>query len=287
MTSNLPSADFQSWLGRSMTTEDEITAFPINALAAVLDREPAGAHVGITVPPLWHWLYFLPLHRPGDIRHDGHARGGDFMPPIPLPRRMWAGSKFIWNQDNPLRVGDKARRISRIDAITPKTGKTGELVFVKVVHEYHNEEGLCFTNEHNSAFRGAAKPGETSSTPVAADTIADWRRELTPDALLLFRYSALAFNSHRIHYDYPYATQQEKYPTLLVQGPLIATLLMDLLHRNAPHARILSLDFKAVRPTFMGRPVQLRGQSDGSAVRLWASDDEGQLTMSANVVLAA
>lgn len=274
--------ELEGWVGRSSTVHDEITAFPLNALAATLDRDDAPAIAGTPVPPLWHWLYFLPTYRPHQIRHDGHAHGGELMPPIALPRRVWAGSKFTWNVENPLRVGDKTTRISRIASITPKAGKTGELVFVTVVHEFHNAAGLSFVNEHHSAFRGAAKPGASTSDPIAADTDAAWHRELVPDSVLLFRYSALMFNSHRIHYDWPYASREEGYPTLLVQGPLVATLLLDLLRRNAPDAAVRSLEFKAVRPSFVDTRLHLRGQPDGNKVRLWASDDTGRLTMTAS-----
>jgi 3-methylfumaryl-CoA hydratase len=277
-----PPEELDAWLGRTSTVHDEITAFPLNALAATLDRDDAPAVAGTPVPPLWHWLYFLPTYRPHQIRHDGHAHGGEFMPPIPLPRRVWAGSRFTWDTDNPLRVGDRAKRTSRIDAIMPKSGKTGELVFVKVIHEYHNGAGLSFTNEHHSAFRGAARPDAPTSDPIAAASDAAWHREWVPDPVLLFRYSALMFNSHRIHYDWPYATREEGYPTLLVQGPLIATLLMDLLRRNAPHAAVRSLEFKAVHPSFVDRALRLRGQPDGEKVRLWASDNEDRLTMTAS-----
>ena len=272
--------EFDSWLGRSVTAHDEITAFPVNALAATLDRDMPLAEAGAPVPPLWHWLYFLNIFRPGQMRRDGHLQGGDFMPPIPLPRRVWAGSKFFWNQNNPLCVGDRATRVSRIDSITQKEGKSGELVFVKLVHEYHNAQGLAFTNEHLSAFRGEPKT-EVKAAPAMAGAEASWQRVMVPDAPLLFRYSALMFNAHRIHYDTPYAVNEEKYPAILVQGPLLATLLMDLLHREAPQARVKSLDFKAVRSAFVDLPLTLRGQPEGQQVRLWAADEEGRLVMSA------
>jgi len=279
--------DLTAWLGRTSSVHDEITAFPLNALAATLDRDDPPAVVGTPVPPLWHWLYFLRTHRPARMRRDGHPQGGDFMPPIALPRRVWAGSKFRWSADNPLRVGDKASRISRISAITPKSGSSGELVFVTVDHEFHNAAGLAFTNEHYSAFRGEAKPEKAAaSAHIAAATDAIWHRELVPDSILLFRYSALMFNAHRIHYDWPYATCEEGYPAPLVQGPLIATLLVDLLHRNAPRAVLRGLEFKAVRPSFVDRPLHLRGQPDGDKIRLWAADDQGRLTMSASADIA-
>src|SRR5689334_6261188 len=149
--------ELAAWVGRTQTVQDEITAFPLNALAGTLDTGDPRAVSGTPLPPLWHWLYFLPVHRPGELRHDGHAHGGEFMPPIALPRRVWAGSKFVWNIDNPMRVGDKVTRHSRIASITPKEGSSGKLVFVRVVHEFHNATGLSLTNEHNSAFREAPK----------------------------------------------------------------------------------------------------------------------------------
>ncbi|CAN7346668.1 FAS1-like dehydratase domain-containing protein [Variovorax sp. LjRoot178] len=226
-------------------------------------------------------MYFLAIYRPGEMRRDGHPQGGDFMPPIPLPRRVWAGSNFTWNADNPLRVGDRATRISRIDSITRKEGKSGELVFVKLVHEFHNANGLAFSNEHLSAFRGDPKGGDAKAEPALAERASAWHRELVPDTPLLFRYSALMFNSHRIHYDSPYAIKEERYPAILVQGPLLATLLLDLLRRNSPNATVRSLDFKAVRSAFVDRPLHLRGQPEGNQVRLWAADDQGRLVMSA------
>jgi 3-methylfumaryl-CoA hydratase len=273
--------DFDTWIGRTRTAHDEITAFPINALAATLDREDPFAVAGTPVPPLWHWTYFLAIYRPGEMRRDGHPQGGEFMPPIPLPRRVWAGSKFTWNADNRLCVGDRATRVSRIDSITRKEGKSGELVFVKLVHDYHNANGLCFTNEHLSAFRGEPKDGAAKPEPAVMEQSSSWHRVLVPDAPLLFRYSALMFNSHRIHYDAPYAIEEEKYPAILVQGPLLATLLLDLLRRNAPAAVVRGLEFKAVRSAFVNRPLHLRGEPEGNNVRLWAADDEGRLVMSA------
>jgi 3-methylfumaryl-CoA hydratase len=275
------STELDAWLGRTLTAEDDITAFPLNALACTLDRQDALAVAGTPVPALWHWLYFLPVYPPHKIRHDGHVQGGEFMPPIALPRRVWAGSKFTWNVASPLRVGDRATRISRIAAITPKEGSSGKLVFVTVVHEFHNDSGLALTNEHHSAFREAPKGEPAKSEPVAADTEAAWHRSLVPDSVLLFRYSALMFNSHRIHCDHPYATGEEGYPALLLQGLLIATLLMDLLRRNVPEAAVRELELKAVRPSFVGRRLHLRGKPIGNKVRLWAADEEGLLTMTA------
>ena len=277
----LNDADMKDWLSRTATASDVITAFPLNALAATLDRDDPKATAGFPVPPLWHWMYFLPIFRSADTRADGHGRGGEFMPPIDMPRRVWAGSRFVWNADNPLKVGDPAKRISRIGSITPKRGKSGDMVFVKVIHEFHNDKGLCITNEHNAAFLGPAEPGKGPAPGTRVESSTKWHRTLTPDAVFLFRYSALTFNSHRIHFDWPYATRTEGYPTLLVHGPVQAILLADLMERNAPGAVIESLEFRAVRNAYVDRPLHLRGNPEGNTVNLWAADDEGMVTMSA------
>ena len=279
--------DYQDWIGKSITATDEITAFPLSALSATLGRSDPPAERGTVVPPLWHLLYFLPKYRPDETRHDGHAIGGEFTPPIKLPRRMWAGSRFEWNNANPLRVGDSATRISRIASITPKTGKSGELIFVKLVHEFSNAAGLSFVNEHTSVYRSAARPGDSSASSKDAPALleAHWQRELTPDEVLLFRYSALTFNAHRIHYDWKYATEKEGYPTVLVQGPLIATLLLDLLRRECPGVAVRSLEFRAVRPMFADSLMRLNGRQDGNEVSLWSQNESGSLAMNAKAEL--
>ncbi|NMM13529.1 MAG: acyl-CoA dehydrogenase [Rhodoferax sp.] len=287
-------ANLQRWVGKTETLSDDITAAPLRALSATLDRDDALPMPGTAVPPLWHWLYFLPQHRQSELGPDGHAKRGGFLPPVPLPRRMWAGGRLQWLPDNPLRVGDAAQRISRIESVRHKAGRTGDLLFVLVQHEVHNANGLALTEEHDIVYR-AAPQAPTLSTgvsslplPVPAETGAAWQREIVPDDVLLFRYSALTFNGHRIHYDRRYVTEVEGYPGLIVHGPLIATLLVDLVRRHVPGAFIKSFSFKAVRPTFDLHPFRLNGQpsADGKTVRLWAEDHEGWLTMQGSAELA-
>ncbi|MEO5659731.1 MAG: MaoC family dehydratase N-terminal domain-containing protein [Polaromonas sp.] len=281
-------AHLQSWIGKSQTLSDDIAAAPVRALSATLDREDPAPLPGTALPPLWHWLYFLPQARQSELGPDGHARRGGFLPPVPLPRRMWAGGRLQWSQNNPLVVGDAARRISRIESVTHKAGRSGDLLFVLVKHEIHNGKGLALAEEHDIVYRAAAQPGDPVPAPLAAERGAAWQREIVPDDVLLFRYSALTFNGHRIHYDRRYVTEVEGYPGLIVHGPLIATLLVDLLRRHAPDAFIQSFDFKAVRPTFDLHPFRINGQpsEDGKTVRLWAEDHEGWLTMQATAELA-
>jgi 3-methylfumaryl-CoA hydratase len=269
------------WVGRTETLADDITAAPVRALAATLDRDDPPPQPGTPLPPLWHWLYFLPAHPAREIGEDGHAKRGGFLPPVPLPRRMWAGGRLAWETGNPLRVGDAARRTSRIASVKHKAGRSGDLVFVTVVHELHNAHGLALAEEHDIVYRDAPQPGDPVPAPVAADRGAPWQRDLVPDDVLLFRYSALTFNGHRIHYDRRYVTEVEGYPGLVVHGPLIATLLLDLLRRHTDRP-VRRFEFKAVRPAFDGRALSVNGRPEGGRVALWARDHEGSLTMQAS-----
>ncbi|MBS0452532.1 MAG: MaoC family dehydratase N-terminal domain-containing protein [Proteobacteria bacterium] len=277
----------QSWIGRSETVEDTITRTPVVALTATLDHPPAPVAEGTELPPLWHWLYFLPMHRQSEIGADGHAKRGGFLPPVPLPRRMWAGSQFEFRA--PIRVGDRVARTSTIDKVTAKEGRTGKLVFVKVRHEVRCNGAAqpALVEFHDIVYREAQGPNDVAPPPQAAPAEAAWRRQIVPDDVLLFRYSALTFNGHRIHYDRRYVTEVEGYPGLIVHGPLIATLLLDLLRRQMPDAQLATFTFKAVRPTFDLNAFHVSGQpaADGKTIRLWASDHEGRLTMDATAVL--
>jgi len=280
--------DITAWVGRSETVHDTITATPVTALTATLDHptaDLAALPAGMPLHPLWHWLYFLPMHRQSDIGADGHAKRGGFLPPVPLPRRMWAGSQFEFR--SPVRVGDAVARTSTITDVTQKVGRTGKLVFVKVRHDLrcNGAANPAIVEFHDIVYREARQPTDVDPPPVAAPIGAAWQRSIVPDDVLLFRYSALTFNGHRIHYDRKYVTEVEGYPGLIVHGPLIATLLMDLLRRHAPDAEVISFRFKAVRPTFDLHPFKVNGQRDGNTVRLWAQDHEGWLTMDAVATL--
>ena len=178
--------------------------------------------------------------------------------------------------------------MSRIESVTHKAGRTGDLLFVLVKHEVHNVWGLALTEEHDIVYRAAARSGDPAPPPVAAEEGAAWQREITPDDVMLFRYSALTFNGHRIHYDRKYVTEVEGYPGLIVHGPLIATLLVDLVRRQLPGGFIKRFEFKAVRPIFDLHPFRLNGQpsADGKRVKLWAEDHEGWLAMQATAELA-
>ena len=194
---------------------------PLRSTATIRRRPRATA-----IAPLRHWLYFLPLYRRSEVGPDGHALRGGFLPPVPLPRRMWAGGRLEFRR--PVRVGDAIERTSTIVKVDAKEGRTGALVFVLVRHEIGAAGEVAIVEEHDIVYREAPRAGEPPPAKKAAPANPDWRRDVVPDDVLLFRYSALTFNGHRIHYDRRYVTEVEGYPGLIVHGPLIATLLADL-----------------------------------------------------------
>jgi 3-methylfumaryl-CoA hydratase len=279
-------AHLREWIGKTEALSDQITPTPMAALAAALDIEAAPPQAGDAVPPLWHWVYFLEIHRQSQLGPDGHAQLGGFLPPVGLPRRMWASGRLEFPR--PLRVGETYSRTSRMVDVQHKQGRSGNLVFVLVRHEISNAEGIAVTEEQDLVYRENAKPGEPPPAPRSAPPGATWERTIRPDDVLLFRYSALTFNGHRIHYDRKFATETEGYPGLVVHGPLIATLLLDLLRRNVPKAQVARFEFRAVNPLFDVAPFTLHGkpETDGKTVSLWATGPNDALAMTASATLA-
>lgn len=274
-------ATYRQWIGRGETREDFAAPFPPHALIQTFDTGDSRLKTGDTLPPLWHWLYFLDTTPRSKLSPDGLPGRGDFMPPVMLPRRMWAGSRFTFH-DAPLKLGDTLRRDSAIAAIEGKSGSTGEMVFVTVRHRISGAAGLAVEEEIDGVYREAAKPGEVQKAGRPAPTDPTWSKTIKPDPVLLFRFSALTFNPHRIHYDQPYATTTEGYPGLIVHGPLIATLLLDLLRRNKPGVEVKRYGFRAMRPLFDTAPFTTCGLPDGNTAKLWTRDAEGAVTMEAN-----
>lgn len=275
----------QTWHGRSMTVTDTITAAPLRHLSALLDREDPD--LGQTnLPPLWHWLFFLPSTKQRELGADGHALRGGFLPPVPFPKRMWAGGRLRWHA--PLRVGDQAQRVSQIKKIEHKTGRSGELLFVVVSHEIHNQHGLCLQEEHDIVYRPLLT-NHVAEKKTAFNVMPDtWQRPIVTDACLLFRYSALTFNGHRIHYDRDYCKTVEGYPGLVVHGPLLATMLLDLVRSNS-RQELSSLEYKAKHPCFEcadNRAIHLFGQphTNGMGVDLWVQDHEQHVNMQATAL---
>lgn len=278
--------DYAAWLGRTEEALDVVTAGPLDRWSAMFDRDDPLHAEGDPVPPLGHWLFFLPCPRQSEIGPDGHPKRGGFLPPIHhLPRRMWAGSRVVFPGE--IRVGDRIARRSTIASIEEKAGRASPLVFVTVRHEIGRAgEPPAIVDEHDIVYRGlepAPAAGRSEPMPPGA-----WRRTLTPDAVLLFRYSALTFNGHRIHYDRDYVTQVEGYPGLVVHGPLTATLLVDLIRRKAPKARVEAFSFRAVSPLFDGHEMSVNADPPGpdGKVKLWAANADDVLAVSAEATVS-
>jgi 3-methylfumaryl-CoA hydratase len=276
-------AMLKTWIGRSERRSETLSPIPSMALAATLDRGDLAFGDGSALPPLWHWLHFLPLSPLAEAGPDGHPARGGFLPPVPLPRRMWAGSRLVFHR--PLRLGEAAHRVSTVTSVSHKSGRSGDLVFVTVQHEISDAAGLAIAEEHDIVYRDAPGAGAPVPPPVPEPEPAAWSRAVLPDPVLLFRYSALTFNSHRIHYDLDYVRDVEGYPGLVVHGPLIATLLLDALDRAHPGRRVSAFAFRALAPVYHIEPFALRGVCTGPTARLWAAK-AGAVTMQATADLA-
>lgn len=259
--------DLREWIGRGEEKRDTAEPGPIRRLAALLDHETPPWPPGV-LPPLGHWLYFLPEARQSVLGPDGHPSRGAFLPPVALPRRMWAGGRIDFLA--PVPFGAEMTRRSTIADIADKSGASGPMTFVVVRHEVFVEDGLAIREEHDIVYRAAPQAGASARPQPAPAEDCDFRRAAAPGPVELFRYSALTFNGHRIHYDRDYATRVEGYPGLVVHGPLIATLLVDHLLRWKPAVSIRRFAYRARSPLFDGAPFDLCAKASPNGARLWA-----------------
>ena len=271
---------YEDWIGREEERSERILGSVAEAMAATLDLERSPA-AGEALPPGWQWLFFNPPARRSVLGVDGHPRRGGFLPPIELPRRMWAGSRIRYLADLP--VGAQATRRSRILRIENKAGKSGSLSFLTVQHTINCDGVLCISEEQDIVYREATPPGAvTARAPQRYDGVPQWSRNFEPDTTLLFRFSALTFNGHRIHYDQAYARNEEGYPDLVVHGPLTATLLQQFALEHGAGRPLARFDFRGATPLFVGRTFQLEGrQVEDDGLELWARGPDGELAMSA------
>lgn len=253
-------------------------------LAATLDRSES-LKGGDPLPPLWHWLFFHSAVRQSELGNDGHSVRGTFLPPVPLRRRMWAGGRMQWAQ--PLRIGQEAKQVSTVKAIDLKQGSTGPLLLITLDHEIQDRDGAVLIREEQDIVYREFAAANAAALPRMATEEPEWSMNVVPSTSLLFRYSALTFNTHRIHYDFPYATEVERYPGLVVHGPLIATLLLELFHRFLPEEQIQNFTYRALSPLFHTEPFQVCGRCGPAAgeVSLWAQTQAGRLAMSATATI--
>jgi 3-methylfumaryl-CoA hydratase len=268
----------ESWRGRTEEVEDVATLRMAAHMAVTLGRDDPPPRSGDLLPLGWHWVLCPWPLRVGETGPDGLPTRGGFMPDIALPRRMWAGGRMTVH--GPLHLGETVRRVSEIVNFAEKEGRSGPIAFVTTRHRYFGPAGLAVEEEQDTAFRAEKRPGEQPPPPAPPPAEPTWRRTVEPDPVMLFRYSALTFNCHRIHYDAPYATGVEGYPGLLVHGPLIATLLFDLIRRNAEKP-VASLSYRAMRPLYVNVPFEVEGAptEDGQGCVVWALDPEGAVAM--------
>lgn len=278
-------SDFRSWIGTTETRHSTLTHYPMDALAATLDRSAAAFNPGDVIPPLWHWLYFLETTPQSGLAADGHGKKGLFLPPIPLPRRMWAGSQIQFVQ--PLRIGEQVERTSLIKNIEYKQGKSGELAFVTVEHTISGPSGTALLEQQDIVYREQAKPGAVPVPAKPAPVTADFSKTMTADPVLLFRYSALTFNAHRIHYDRDFARSSEGYPGLVVHGPLLATMMLELLSCSLPGVLPGEFEFRAIHPIFDREPFTVCCNEPDSTgtVKLWVKNQEGGLCMQGSALV--
>jgi 3-methylfumaryl-CoA hydratase len=288
MTTVVGLDDLKAHVGRRESAIDTVTAAPANLLRLTFGRDEPEFQPGDVLPSGWQCLYFLPRFTPDALRLDGSPRDTGVVPPMPLPRRMFAGERFRFHRS--IRIGDSVRRETELTDISVKSGSTGTLVFATVVQRIFTPEGLAIEEERRTVFREEVKAGERNQAPrrETAPGAVPWRRSITPDPVLLFRFSALTFNSHRIHYDRPWAMEREGYPALVVHGPLTSTLLIDFARDHTKGRAVVSYETQARAPLFDTAPFELRGRpaADGHAAELWAVTPEGTVAMSARAELA-
>lgn len=270
----------ENWIGKTIEVKDTITVAQANLMNTTLDRDPVFKD-GDALPPAWHWIYFHEAVRLSGLGVEGHPALGGFMPPVPLPRRMWAGGSFIF--ERPIIIGQPAEKRSTVTSITPKSGKSGELYFVTVEHRIEQNGGNCLSEKQTIVYREPADPTKTLPQPPPAPESATFSAEVQSDPIMLFRYSALTFNGHRIHYDLDFCQNHEGYPNLVFHGPLTATLLLDLFYHKFPQEQIKTFEYRGISPLFNPDPFTVNGLRKGSNGQAWATNKDGGLAMKAQI----
>ena len=296
MDTSPTSVDLQQWVGRRQTVSETISAVPLRQMAALMNdaqrmRDPMHP---APLPAGWHWLYFNPVELQSKLGTDGHPQRGDFLPPVQLPRRMWAGNRMRWQRD--FVAGMQVDKVSEILKVSEKSGRSGQMVFVTVGHRYSDPDGLILEEEHDIVYRDWATPAETEALRQLAEqvragshaferqgqTVLPWKA----DPVMLFRFSVATFNGHRIHYDVDYCRDVEGYPGLVVHGPLLATLLLHLVQSQiAPGRALATFEFRALKPTFDLSGFHLHGSPDGEGFAVWTTNNIGQVGVDGRVSL--
>jgi 3-methylfumaryl-CoA hydratase len=278
----------KKYLGRKIEDEDIVTQAPIKAMLATFDRQEKVPAEGEPIAAGWHLLYLHSYARRAQLGRDGAAAEGGVLPRIPMPRRMYAGSTFTFDGD--IRVGDKLRREIEFSDIQQRSGSTGNLIVTTQTRRIFTPRGLALTEAANTVFREDPKPGEKSGVPVRDAAPADvaWRHTITPDPVMLFRYSAITFNPHRIHYDRTYCIETEGYPGLVVHGPFAQQCIFDLLRDSVPDRKVKTMAIRARAPLFDTAPFEVIGRptADGKGAELWTVTPKGTIAAQATAIFA-
>lgn len=275
----------RSWIGKSRSDEDHISLRHARLMAATIDYfAPESLGEGGCLPPLWHWLYFLEGLPPGELGRDGHPARGGFLPPVPLGNRMWAGGRVSFLA--PVPMGTCVRKTSRILKVDHKQGRSGDLVFVTVLHElWSSQNEPLVREEHDIVYKDVSTPA-SPKPPEVAEPAGQFTRTFTPTSTTLFRYSALTFNGHRIHYDADYCREVEGYRNLVIHGPLNATLLAGFAEEISAR-RLAVFNYRGVSPAVLGETITLHADLQGDRVELRATLSNGALCMQAEAVVAS
>jgi 3-methylfumaryl-CoA hydratase len=280
-------AALRTHLGTRIAEEDVATEAPLRAIIATFDRPEPAPRPGAAVPPGWHLGYFLPMSRKSTLAADGLPTGAGVLPKVPLPRRMYAGTRATFHA--PILVGDALRRETELTDLQVREGGTGVLIVTTQTRRTSTPRGLAITEEADTVFREAVPPGTKSGIPKRDEVPAGlpWRQTVTPDAVMLFRFSALTFNPHRIHYDRPYAMEVEGYPGLVVHGPFTQMCLINFVRDNNPGRTIRTFGMRARAPLFDDAPFELVGRPSegGNACEVWAVTPGGTIAMQASATL--
>ena len=271
----------RTWIGKTQVDEDVISTRHARLMAATVDADIARIRDGAPLPPLWHWLYFLEGRPPGELGRDGHPARGGFLPPVPLPNRMWAGGRVAFLA--PVPIGSRVRKRSSILKVEHKVGRSGDLVFVTVLHELASPEGQpLLREEHDIVYKAASRPTPPMANAEAVS--ASFSKTFTPTSTTLFRYSALTFNGHRIHYDLDYCRNVEGYANLVIHGPLNATLLAGFAEEIGGRP-LREFNYRGLAPALLGETITLAATRDGERVTLTAILGNGVRSMEAEALL--
>jgi len=273
----------RQWIGREREDEDIASLRQAHLMAATLGRPGPALRAGEAMPPLWHWIYFLEGRPPAELGRDGHPARGGFLPPVPLANRMWAGGRVDF--ERPVPLGAPIAKRSRILSVDAKPGRAGVLVFVTVRHEVYAEGERCIAEEHDIVYRDPPPAGGVPAMAGEDPAPGAHRRAIEPDATLLFRYSALTFNGHRIHYDLDYCRKVEGYANLVIHGPLVATLLAGFAQEVGGRP-LRRFEYRALKPAILGTVLTLEADGGGDAVGTWCRLAEGGVSMRGKAFLA-